>query len=84
MAKGSGYDINIITKGGVKTSVDAESQHPIKIQKAMPRNAKYDPAQQKEFFKSAVDMFRNIPIPSTTLKLHGTHIQVDPTSTVDN
>jgi hypothetical protein len=60
MVEGSSSIIDIITRGGVKTGVDAESQHPIKIQKAMLINSKYDPVQQKEFFRIALDMFRNM------------------------
>jgi hypothetical protein len=33
-----GPNINIITKGGTKTSVDAESPHEIKICKVVPEN----------------------------------------------
>jgi hypothetical protein len=60
MAEGRRYDINIITKGGAKTGYDVEIRHPINIQKDMSSNAKYDPSQQKEFFKSLVNMFKII------------------------
>jgi hypothetical protein len=37
VAEGSGSNINIITRGGEKTGVDAESPHQIKIQKGYAR-----------------------------------------------
>jgi hypothetical protein len=63
--KGSGSNINIITRGGSNTSVDAKSPQTIKIQKDMSDNAKYDPTRYKEFFRNAVEMFRHMPGPST-------------------
>jgi hypothetical protein len=65
VAKGNGPNINIFTRGGVKTSVDANIPHQIKIQKVVLENTKYDHAHQKEFFKNAVEMFRQMPGPYT-------------------
>jgi hypothetical protein len=42
VAKGSGPNINIITRGGEKISADIESLHQIKIQKDVLENTKYD------------------------------------------
>jgi hypothetical protein len=53
--------INIITCGGTKIRVDANSQS--KIQKASPKDDKYDPLKQKLFFKDAIEIFKSIPTP---------------------
>jgi hypothetical protein len=42
VAKGRGPNINIITRGGEKTGIDAKIPHQIKIQKVVPENTKYD------------------------------------------
>jgi hypothetical protein len=64
VAEGSGSNINIITRRGVKTGADVESPHQIMIQKNMPNNSKYDLTRHKELFKNAVEMFRHLPSPS--------------------
>jgi len=60
LANREGPNINIIIRGGAKTDTDVESPHQIKIQKAIPKNTKYDPMQKKELFKGVVEMFKQM------------------------
>jgi hypothetical protein len=67
MDERDGPNINIITKGGTKTGVDAESPHEIKICKVVPEDTKYEPTRKKELFKCEIEMFRDISSPSRPL-----------------
>jgi hypothetical protein len=59
--KGQLPNINIITRGGVNTRADVGDQS--KIQKAIPKDVRYDPVKQKLFLKNSIEIFKRIPIP---------------------
>jgi hypothetical protein len=59
--KGQLPKINIVTHGGAKTGVDADSQP--KIQKVVPKDDRYDPVKQKLFLKNEIEIFKRIPTP---------------------
>jgi hypothetical protein len=50
-------NINIITRGGTRTSVDVDNLNQSKIQKVVPEDIGYDPLVQKYFFKDVVEIF---------------------------
>jgi hypothetical protein len=52
-------NLNIVTQGGAKTGTDADKLP--QIQKATPKEDKYDPLKHKLFFKNAIEVFHNIP-----------------------
>jgi hypothetical protein len=59
--KGHIQNINLINSGGENIGADAYGQP--KIQKVIPKEERYDPVKHNLFFKNAIDIFKNVPIP---------------------
>jgi hypothetical protein len=57
-SKGQLPNINIITRGGEKTGADADNLP--QIQKAVPKEDRYDPLKHNLFFKNSIEIFQNI------------------------
>jgi hypothetical protein len=54
-------NLNIVTRGGAKTGAHADNLP--QIQKETLKECRYDALKQKLFFKNAIEVFQNIPIP---------------------
>jgi hypothetical protein len=73
---GKESNINVITRGGINTGVDAAIPQPHQIQKIVPI-PRYDLESQKEFFKNVVELFRQMSDSTTQervnleFRLHG-------------
>ena len=57
--RGKLLNLNIVTRGGEKTSANADNLP--QIQKEAPKEDRYDPSKQMLFFKNSIEVFHNIP-----------------------
>jgi hypothetical protein len=55
ISKGKFLNINIFTQGGARIGFDVDDLPH--IQKAIPKEDRYDPLKQKMFFKDAIEAF---------------------------